>query len=228
MTESTSINPSSTVAELQAALEELADPRFLAVNQRQGNDHAVNLTKLRAVAKAVKTNQDLALGLWATGDTSSRLLALLICKPKAFSPGELDAMLRDARVPKVQEWLISYVVKKNPHCESLRIAWFADVDPVVASAGWELTVPQVTNKPELLDLPGLLDTIESDMKQAPDRLQWAMNHALAEIGISHEEYRPRALAIGEKLQVLADYPTSPGCTSPFAPIWINEMVSRQA
>ncbi|MFL2433585.1 MAG: DNA alkylation repair protein, partial [Vicinamibacterales bacterium] len=23
------------------------------------------------------------------------------------------------------------------------------------------------------------------------------------------------------------YPTSKGCTSPFAPIWINEMVGRQ-
>jgi hypothetical protein len=27
--------------------------------------------------------------------------------------------------------------------------------------------------------------------------------------------------------VLKDYPTSPGCTSPFAPIWITEMVRRQ-
>ena len=33
--------------------------------------------------------------------------------------------------------------------------------------------------------------------------------------------------IGERLEVLKDYPTSPGCTSPFAPIWINEMVRRQ-
>jgi TusA-related sulfurtransferase len=36
------------------------------------------------------------------------------------------------------------------------------------------------------------------------------------------------LAIGERLQVLADYPTPRGCTSPFVPIWIAEMVHRQA
>ncbi|MBA4101673.1 MAG: DNA alkylation repair protein, partial [Arthrobacter sp.] len=35
-----------------------------------------------------------------------------------------------------------------------------------------------------------------------------------------------ALEIGERLEVLKDYPTSPGCTSPFAPAWINEMVRR--
>ncbi|MNW68382.1 hypothetical protein D3C74_471350 [compost metagenome] len=66
------------------------------------------------------------------------------------------------------------------------------------------------------------------MLDAPDRLQWAMNTTLAQIGIEHAALRERALAIGEKLQVLADYPTSPGCTSPFAPIWINEMVKRKA
>jgi len=64
------------------------------------------------------------------------------------------------------------------------------------------------------------------MKDAPDRLQWAMNHCLAQIGIEHAEYRGRALAIGERLEVLKDYPTSPGCTSPFAPVWIAEMVRR--
>jgi hypothetical protein len=29
------------------------------------------------------------------------------------------------------------------------------------------------------------------------------------------------------LGVLKDYPTPPNCTSPFAPIWINEMVGRK-
>jgi hypothetical protein len=27
--------------------------------------------------------------------------------------------------------------------------------------------------------------------------------------------------------VLKDYPTPPNCTSPFAPIWITEMVRRE-
>ncbi len=35
------------------------------------------------------------------------------------------------------------------------------------------------------------------------------------------------LAIGETLGIYRDYPVSKGCTSPFAPIWINAMVSRQ-
>ena len=217
----------TTLAEVMAELAALEDPRIRAVNVSHGDDHGVNLTQLRAVAKRLKTQQELARELWRTGDSAARLLALLICRPKAFDRDELDGMLREAGTSKVQDWLVNYVVKKNAHVEELRVLWFADADPVVASAGWALTTDRVAKSPDGLDLAGLLDLIEAQMKDAPERLQWAMNHCLAQIGIEHAEYRARALAIGERLEVLKDYPTPPGCTSPFAPAWITEMVSRQ-
>lgn len=137
-------------------------------------------------------------------------------------------MLREARTPKVHDWLVSYVVKANPHAEALRLAWSADPDPVVASAGWALTTERVAKNPVGLDLGALLDVIEAGMSDAPDRLQWEMNHCLAQIGIEHAAHRARAIDIGERLGVLKDYPTPPNCTSPFAPIWIREVVRRQA
>ncbi len=217
----------TTVAEVLAELAELEDPKAREVNEKRGDDHGVNLGKLRAIAKRLKTQHDLARQLWATDDTVARLLAMLICRPKAFEWDELDVMVREARAPKVHDWLVNYVVKKNPNAEELRLAWSADPDPVVASAGWALTTERVAKDPAGLDLAGLLDVIEVEMADAPDRLQWAMNHCLAQIGIEHAEYRARALDIGERLEVLKDYPTPPDCTSPYAPIWITEMVRRQ-
>lgn len=216
-----------TVVALMTELGALEDPKVRAINEKHGDDHGVNLGKLRAIAKRVKTQQELAMELWATGDTAARLLALLICRPKAFTAPELDTMLRAATVPKVNDWLINYVVKKSAHAEELRQLWFADPDPVVAASGWALTSERIVKKPEGLELPRLLDLIEAQMKEAPERLQWAMNHALAQIGIENPALRARALAIGERLEVLKDYPTPPNCTSPFAPIWINEIVRRR-
>ena len=225
MTETTAVTE-TTVADVMAELAALEDPKTRAVNARHGDDHGVNLTMLRALAKRLKTQHELARRLWATDDTAARLLAILICRPKSFERDELDVMLREARTPKVHDWLVNYVVKKSPYSEELRQAWFDDPDPVVASAGWALTTERVAKKPEGLDLPGLLDVIEAEMREAPDRLQWAMNHCLAQIGIEHAGHRARAIDIGERLEVLKDYPTPPNCTSPFAPIWINEMVRR--
>jgi 3-methyladenine DNA glycosylase AlkD len=214
-------------AEVMAELAALDDPRTREVNRRHGDDHGVKLSELRALAKRLKVQPELARELWRTGDAAARLLSILICRPRAFTADELDAMLRESGTPKVHDWLVNYVVKVNRHAEDLRRAWFADPDAVIASAGWALTVERVAKRPDGLDLDGLLDVIEAEMRHAPERLQWAMNHCLAQIGISHPEHRARAVAIGERLEVLKDYPTPPNCTSPFAPTWIAEMVRRQ-
>ncbi|MFF9498531.1 DNA alkylation repair protein [Streptomyces sp. NPDC014656] len=216
-----------TADEVLAELAALEDPRMREVNERHGDDHGVNLAGLRAIAKRLRTRHELARELWASGDTAARLLATLVCRPKEFGRDELDAMLRAARAPKVHDWLLNHVVKKGPHAEELRLRWLADPDAVVASAGWALTTERVAKRPEGLDLDALLDTVEREMKDAPGRLQWAMNHCLARTGIEHPAHRDRALAIGERLEVLKDHPTPKGCTSPYAPAWITEMVRRR-
>lgn len=222
------LSPSSNVADVQGALESLEDPRIRAINEKHGDDYGVNLGKLRALAKALKSNHELATELWHTDQTGCQLVATLICKPRAFTIDDLEQWVRQSRTPKVQAWFLNYVVKKSKHLEELRRRLVDDQDPVVASAGWELTAHQVVKAPENLDQSALLDVVEAQMLHAPQRLQWAMNNTLAQIGIENEELRPRALRIGESLQVLADYPTPAGCTSPFAPIWINEMVKRRS
>ncbi len=217
----------TTVADALADLAAIEDPTMRAANEKRGDDHGMNLSRLRGVAKRIKTDQPLAKELWATGETGPRLLALLICTPKQFTANELDAMLRETRPPKVNDWFVNYVAKMSPLAEELRLRWFDDSDPTVSAAAWSLTTVRVAKDAEGLDLDHLLDLIERDLKDAPKRLQWAMNETLANIGIFHPELHPRALEIGERLQVLADYPTAPGCTSPFAPAWIGEIVRRR-
>ena len=104
----------------------------------------------------------------------------------------------------MHDWLVNHVVKKSPHAQELRVAWFAGPDPVVASAGWALTGHRVVRKPDGIDLEGLLDMIEARMTAAPERLQWAINNCLAQIGFEHAGYRARAVDIGERLEVPKD------------------------
>lgn len=219
----------STNSDLKKVIRELAaleDPKIREVNERQGDDHGVNLGRLRELAKRLKTQHEIAVELWVTGDTAARLLATLMCKPKAFSAAELDAMVREIRSPKLLDWFIVNVVKSSRHAEELRIKW-KDGRDLVGRAGWSLTVDRVVKDAAGLDLDALLDQIEKEMKQAPLRKQWAMNQCLAEIGIHHDRLRARAIKIGKRLAVLIDYPASPGCTPPYAPTWIAEMVRRQ-
>ena len=216
--------------EVLAQLKALGDEKVRARNRRNGageNQFGVQLGAIRKLAAKIEADRALALELWETGNLDARLLAILLLKPEDLSRAELDRMVRSADFPQLADWLSSYVVKEHPEKEALRQVWMEDDDPWAARAGWSLTAGRVARSPEGLDLPALLDRIEAEMAGAAAPAQWTMNTCLATIGIHFPEHRKRALAIGEKLGVYRDYPVSKGCTSPFAPIWIHEMVRRR-
>jgi 3-methyladenine DNA glycosylase AlkD len=216
--------------EALARLEALGSDKLREHNARRGVTGAqfgVKLGDIRKLADAAKGDHLLALELWDTEILEARLLAVLMMKPKSVSAAGLNQLVRSNRQLPVSDWLTSYVVKAHPEKEDLRQRWMVSDHPMAARAGWSLTAERVAKAPEGLDLPALLDRIEAEMATADPLPRWTMNNTLAAIGIHHPGHRARALAIGEALGVYRDYPTSPGCTSPFAPEWIGEMVRRQ-
>lgn len=182
---------------------------------------------IRVLAKKIGADHALAMSLWQTRNVDAQLLAVLLTRPKDLSAREVDRLVRSVSFAHVADWLISYVVKPHADKEALRRRWMADDDRWAARAGWSLTTERVVKSPGGLDLSALLDRIESEMGGADPAVQWTMNSTLAEIGIHFPQLRTRAVAIGEALGVYRDYPCSKGCTSPFAPIWIQAMVSRR-
>ena len=224
------MNTAMTLKAALAQLESLGEEKVRTRNKANGagaNQFGVRLGDIRKLAEKIKTDDTLAMALWDTGNMDARLLAILLITPKNLSRKEMDRMVRSVAFVQVADWLNSYVVKNHPDKESLRQAWMADDDPWAARAGWSLTAGRVARDPEGLDLPALLDRIEAEMGSADPKVQWTMNSCLAGIGIHFPKHRKRAIAIGERLGIYRDYPVSKGCTSPFAPIWINEMVRRQ-
>jgi 3-methyladenine DNA glycosylase AlkD len=223
--------PTKLLKETLAKLEALGSERMRAQNRKHGagdNQFGVLLGDIRKLAEKVRTNHELGIELWSTGNADARFLAILIMRPKNVSPDDLEQMVRSVEFVGVADWLNSYIVKKHPAKETLREKWLRSKDRWLARAGWSLTAERVAKSPEGLDLPALLDRIEAEMADASAEVQWTMNLCLATIGIHSPKHRKRAVTIGEDLGVYRDYPVSKGCTSPFAPIWIDEMVRRNA
>ncbi len=219
-----------TLPEALGHLEALGNEKVRAQNAKSGageNQYGVSLGEIRTLAKKIRSDHELAMALWETGNVDAQFLAALVMEPKKLSADDLDQLVRSISFVRVADWLNSYVVSRHPRRESLREPWMKSGDRWAARAGWYLTAERVAKEPGGLDLSGLLDRIESEMGGAPPEVQWTMNSTLAAIGIHHAALRDRAIAIGEKLGIYRDYPVSKGCTSPFAPIWINAMVSRQ-
>jgi len=220
----------TTVKNVLKELEALGDEKVRAQNRKHGapdNQYGVKLGDIRKVAAKLKGSEGLATQLWDTGNVDAQFLAALLFDPKKLSAETVDRLVRSISFVRVADWLNSYVVSKHPDRETLRQQWMADDDRWAARAGWHLTAQRVAKNPEGLNLSALLDRIEAEMADAQPEVQWTMNNTLATIGIHAPKLRKRAIAIGEKLGLYRDYPVSKGCVSPFAPIWINEMVRRQ-
>lgn len=227
MSKTSNNSPTEVLADLKA----LGNEKVRLQNKKQGaqnNQFGLKLGDLRKLAKKIKPNQELALSLWDTGNLDAQFLAILLTTPVSLSNNQLDQMVRSIAFVRVADWFNAYILKEHPDKESLRKKWMEDKDKWAARSGWSLTAGKISRNAEDLDLNALLDRIESEMTHALPEVQWTMNTALAQIGIHHPHVRQRALYIGEKLGIYRDYPTSKGCTSPFAPIWINEMVRRQS
>jgi 3-methyladenine DNA glycosylase AlkD len=224
-----------SVEEVLRELKSLGDEKVRAQNAKSGplgrsagdNQFGVKRGDLRKLADKIKTNHELALALWKTGNIDAQQLATLLIKVDLLSADELERMVKSVTFAWLADWFHSYVTKVHAAKETFRQKWMTADNPWAARAGWQLTAGRVAKSPEGLDLVALLDRIEKEMGSAAPEVQWTMNACLAEIGIHFPKHRKRALAIGEKLGIYRDYPCSKGCTSPFAPIWINEMVKRQ-
>jgi 3-methyladenine DNA glycosylase AlkD len=210
-------------------LKTLGSEKVRLQNKKSGaddNQFGCKMGDIRKVADSIKTDHELALQLWDTGNLDAQLLTTLIIVPKSLSSTEIDKMVRSIRWTGVADRFNAYVVKEFPGKESLREKWMNSKDPMSARAGWSLTAGRVAREPEGLDASALLDRIEKEMAKAPEVVQWTMNTTLYNIGIYIPALRKRAITIGEKLGIYRDYPVSKGCVSPFAPIAITEMVKR--
>jgi 3-methyladenine DNA glycosylase AlkD len=224
--------PTTTLKKALKQLETCGDEKIWAHNAKNGageNQFGVKRGDIRKIADKIKSDHELALALWDTGYIDAQFLATLVIKPKNLFAERMDRMVRSITFDWVADWLNNYVVAQHPEKEALRQKWMAvkEKHPMAARAGWRLTADRVEENPDGLFLDALLKRIEAEMAKAAPQVQWTMNSTLAQIGIHFPNLRQRAIAIGEKLGIYRDYPVSKGCTSPFAPIWVNFMVARQ-
>lgn len=225
-----------TSKDILAKLESMGDEARRAHNAKVGpdgtappaNQYGVKAGDIRALAKKVKADKALALQLWETGNLEAQMLAALLLKPKDLSANDIDTLTRSTSCAQAAEWLNSYVVAQHPESAALREKWMKSKEHWTARAGWHLTASLINKGADgELDLVALLDRIEKEMPKARPEVQWTMNNTLMAIGVKHAEHRKRAIAIGEKIGLYADWPMSKGCIIPHAPVAIAELAKRE-
>ncbi len=228
MPKSATVN-APTAMEILADLEARGAEATRKIYARQGivgSIFGVKLGELRALAKKLKTQHDLALSLWSSGAYEARVLAAMLLDPAKLTEAEAVSLTESADSPPVIDELTSETFEDSELAETLRAKWIDSPDPLLGRAGWNLMTAAVKrDKKGEIDLDALLAKIEAELLEAPKHKKEAINTCLAMIGVWHASHTAKAIAAGERLGRWDDRPVPKGCTSSYPPEWIPAAIA---
>jgi len=193
------------------------------------DSYGVSFGELRKLAKALGRDQQLARGLWQSGNGDARVLAVMVAEAAEMSTTELDAWVRQIRFYVLGD-AFSQLVARSPHARRKSAAWRKSSSDHVAQVGWNLVGLLAVPDGELSDaeLVPLLDGIERGISAAANRTRHAMNMALCAIGGYRPALHDRALEVARAIgKVEVDHGET-GCKTPDATSYIARMVAHQA
>lgn len=220
-----------TKNEILAMLQDLGNEKRKHMYIKNGaseNTYGVLLGELRKLAKKLGKNHELALELWHTGNTDAQWLACMMLDAEKLSLDEIRSMVSKLTYSDIIDKFIGEVVCNSKYVDILAEEWSTSSEDNLGRAGWKLIVNKIASgKLTIADLEEILTIVESELQSVTPKKQWAMNHALCQIGIDYPEFKDRCITLGETLGVYKDLKVSKGCTSAYAPNWINAVTAKR-
>jgi len=216
------------MAELEAAGTE-QNRRIYARHGVTTPMFGVSYAVLRKLQKQIRTDHELALALWGTGNHDARVLACECVDRGRISARLADRWVRDADC-YVIAGAIAGAVAASPVARSRSDAWRDRRGEWVASAGWGIVAgtaedPDVWSVDELRDL---LRQIEAEIDERPHRVRHEMNGALINIALRDGNLRRQAVATAKRIWPLEVDHGETGCKTPEPVGYIERTLAHRA
>jgi 3-methyladenine DNA glycosylase AlkD len=221
-----------TLAEAMAELERLGTEQNRKIYRRHGageNQFGVSFGSLRALAKRINVDHELAEALWTSGNADARALATMVVDPARLSATDLHRWLEGLDYYVLVD-LLAGVAARTEHAGAMAEKWTASSDDHTGQAGWDLVGLLAASDDGLPDayFEEKLGLIEATIQVAPNRTRHAMNGALIGIGGRNPRLRPQAIAAGKRIgKVEVDHGET-GCQTPAAVPYIEKIWARRA
>lgn len=182
---------------------------------------------LRAVAKEIRTDHELAMKLWTEGSFMPRLLATLIMDKKKIDQEFVDQITKDLEshtcdeMNHIADWFMANHLAKDKKTVALMESWENSESSLQRRLFWyhqaRLRWMGKTDQPNTEEL---LEAVENNIMQEKPEVQWAMNFTAAQIGKWQEKYRQRCIELGEKTGLYKGEKVPKGCTPSYLPDFI--------
>ena len=214
-----------TVISILSELTPLVNETSKKVYFKQGIQEKVlgiKMGDLRKLAKRIGMNNEFAWELWNTKSYELRILALSLFDGRNLNEHDLIKLITSTDTKYlIDEYAFSLDAQRNDQLERLD-AWFKHEDPRVRQTAWNLAIVlNNSNQFVFNQRNDFVNRIEHELLDQDHNTQYTMNRLLCEIGIRYDDLTDRCVAIGEKLGLYREMKVAKGCTSLYAPAWIE-------
>lgn len=200
-----------TKAEVLELLEQNRDPRGEANWEKRDDgtgglsSYGIGLTKLRAIAKEVGRDHDLALELWEERNHDAKIVGLLVDDPKRITREQVERQVDGAGAGMLSHVLSSCdaVLSKSPIAFESARDWMESEDPVRRSCGYGLVyeLAKNTRDKRLTDefFLGCIGTIRKTIATEENWVRVAMGGALITIGKRNKRLNAAAVDAAKEI-----------------------------
>lgn len=221
-----------TVAEVLAELEKYGNPQRIKIYSRHGAPtgkmFGVSVADLKKIAKKIKGKQELAYGLYETGNGDAMYLAGLVAKGSRMDEERLNAWAESAEWQMISEYTVPWVATESPFARELALKWIDSDRESVASSGWCTYAGHVTVTPDdsldLAEVKGLLDRVEQRIDESPNRVRYTMNGFVISVGCYVTPLLERAKKTAAQLGKVHVDMGGTACKVPSATDYIEKVV----
>jgi 3-methyladenine DNA glycosylase AlkD len=193
------------VNEIIGRLKHISDPLHLQGMKRFGIDNSkalgVSMPKVRQLAKEIKQDQVLSLGLWETGIHECRILASMIGDPKLVTIQQMDKWVADFQSWDVCDQVCGNLFDRTPYAVDKALEYSLSEKEYIKRAGFVLMAEFAVHDKKAGDdkfIPLFL-IIEREAWDDRNFVKKAINWALRQIGKRNKNLHQLAVECAQRI-----------------------------
>jgi len=218
------------LAQVMGELKKKGSPQTVKVFTRHGapkNMFGVKVGDLKPIAKKIKGDQELAVELYATGNSDAMYLAGLVADGSKMTKRELNQWARDATWYMISEYTVPWVTCDSPHARDLAVKWMSAKKESVAACGWATYAALLSVRDDtaldLSEIKVLLRQIEKEISNATHRVRYTMNGFVISVGTYVKPLLKQAKATAKKIGPVDVQMGETACKVPLATDYIAKV-----
>lgn len=216
---------------VMAELEAKGTAQNVKIYKRHGageNVFGVSYADLKKLKKKIKTDHDLAIQLWDSGNSDARSLATMIADPEEMTPTMATQWMKDVDYYLHGGEVADLVAKTDAGISKMR-QWRKQKSEYARATGYGILACMLKDDPDSIEdfeCVRILKEVENEIHRSPNRAKHAMVMAVIAIGVYKEEVRDEALEAGERIGTVEVDHGETGCTTPEIVSYIRKSIAK--